>query len=90
MTINLHFTSRKNIDKQNYTITRYQISESTWEFKKTNNNNKYIYVKQKNDNWKKKRKLLIKFRFTDELIKEFIKKVVRQISYLIRYNQSMR
>ena len=26
------------------------ISESTWEFKKTSNNNKYIYVKQKNDN----------------------------------------
>ena len=24
MTINLHFTSRKNIDKQNYTIARYQ------------------------------------------------------------------
>ena len=38
---------------------------------------------------KKKRKLLIKFRFTDELIKEFIKKAVRQISYSIRYNQSM-
>ena len=29
------------------------------------------------------------FRFTDELIKEFIKKAVRQISYSIRYNQSM-
>ena len=31
MTINLHFTSRKNIhakstDKQNYTITRYQYT----------------------------------------------------------------
>ena len=38
----------------------------------------------------KKRKLLIKFRFTDELIKEFIKKAVGQISYSIRYNQSMR
>ena len=38
----------------------------------------------------KKRKLLIKFRFTDELIKEFIKKAVRQISYSTRYNQSMR
>ena len=38
----------------------------------------------------KKRKLLIKFRFTDKLIKEFIKKAVRQISYSIRYNQSMR
>ena len=38
----------------------------------------------------KKRKLLIKFRFTDELIKEFIRKAVRQISYSIRYNQSMR
>ena len=38
----------------------------------------------------KKRKLLIKFRFIDELIKEFIKKAVRQISYSIRYNQSMR
>ena len=24
MNINLHFTSRKNIDKQNYTIARYQ------------------------------------------------------------------
>ena len=23
MAINLHFTSRKNIDKQNYTIARY-------------------------------------------------------------------
>ena len=30
--------------------------ESTWEYKITNNNNKYIC---------KKRKLLIKFRFTD-------------------------
>ena len=39
---------------------------------------------------KKKRKLLIKFRFTDELIKEFIKKAVRRISYSIRYNQWMR
>ena len=39
---------------------------------------------------KRKRKLLIKFRFTDGLIKEFIKKAVRQISYSIRYNQSMR
>ena len=38
----------------------------------------------------KKRKLLITFRFTDELIKEFIKKAVPQISYSIRYNQSMR
>ena len=27
MTINLHFTSRKNIDKQNYTIARYQYIE---------------------------------------------------------------
>ena len=27
----------------------------------------------------KKRELLIKFKFTDELIKEFIKKAVRQI-----------
>ena len=26
MTINLHFTSRKNIDKQNYTIARYQYT----------------------------------------------------------------
>ena len=25
-TINLHFTSRKNIDKQNYTIARYQYT----------------------------------------------------------------
>ena len=39
---------------------------------------------------KNKRELLIKFRFTDELIKDFIKKAVRQISYSIRYNQSMR
>ena len=39
---------------------------------------------------KKERKLLIKFRFTDELIKEFIKKAVRRVSYSIRYNQSMR
>ena len=39
---------------------------------------------------KKNRELLIKFRFTDELIKDFIKKAVRQISYSIRYNQSMR
>ena len=39
---------------------------------------------------KKKKKLLIKFRFTDELINEFIKKAVRQIFYSIRYNQSMR
>ena len=38
----------------------------------------------------KKRKLLIKFRFNDSLIKEFIKKVVCQISYSIRYNQSIR
>ena len=38
----------------------------------------------------KKKKLLIKFRFTDELIYEFIKKSVRQIFYSIRYNQSMR
>ena len=39
---------------------------------------------------KQKGKLLIKFKFTDELIKEFIKKAVRQVSYSIRYNQSMR
>ena len=26
MTINLHFTLRKNIDKQNYTIARYQYN----------------------------------------------------------------
>ena len=26
MTINLHFTSRKNVDKQNYTIARYQYT----------------------------------------------------------------
>ena len=41
MIINLHFTSRKmqakNTDKQNYTI-RYNIPESTWEYKITNNN----------------------------------------------------
>ena len=37
----------------------------------------------------KKRKLR-KFKFTDELITEFIKKAVLQISYSIRYNQSMR
>ena len=37
---------QKNTDKQNYTIARYQYTESTWE-----------YVKKK--------KLLIKFRFTD-------------------------
>ena len=48
MTINLHFTSRKNIDKkktQTSKITRSSdtnIPESTWEYKITNNNNKYI------------------------------------------------
>ena len=26
MTINLHFTSRKNVDKQNYMIARYQYT----------------------------------------------------------------
>ena len=47
MTINLHFTSRKNIDKKTQAnkITRspdINIPESTWEYKITNNNNKYI------------------------------------------------
>ena len=47
MTINLHFTSRKNIDKktQTYKITRSpdtNIPESTLEYKITNNDNKYI------------------------------------------------
>ena len=46
MTVNLHFTSRKNIDKkktQTNKITRSpdtNIPESTWDL--TNNNNKYI------------------------------------------------
>ena len=44
----LHFTSRKNIGKkktQTNKITRSpdtNIPESTWEYKITNNNNKYI------------------------------------------------
>ena len=48
MTINLHFTSRKNIDKkktQTNKITRLpdtNIPESTWEYKITNSNNKYV------------------------------------------------
>ena len=58
MSIYLHFTLRKIIDKkQTYKITQSpdtNIPESTWEYKITNNNNIYI-----------KRKLLIKFRFTD-------------------------
>ena len=48
MTINLHFTSRKNKRQKKNTenkITRSpdaNIPESTWEYKITNNNNKYI------------------------------------------------
>ena len=49
MTINLHFTSRKNIEKKNNTQTNKNTQspdtntpESTWEYKITNNNNKYI------------------------------------------------
>ena len=47
MTINLHFTSRKNKrqKKTENKITRSpdaNIPESTWEYKITNNNNKYI------------------------------------------------
>ena len=54
-TINLHFTSRKNIDNektQTNKITRSpdtNIPESTWEYKITNNNNKYIC---KTENWR--------------------------------------
>ena len=45
------------------------IPESTWECKITNNNNKYIF---KTENWRLKKKMLIKFGFTDELMKELI------------------
>ena len=50
MIINLHFTSRKNIDKKTHTnkITRSpdtNIPGSTWEYKIINNNNKYICKK---------------------------------------------
>ena len=49
MSIYLHFTLRKIIDKkQTYKITRSpdtNIPESTWEYKITNNNN--IYIKRK-------------------------------------------
>ena len=71
MIIYLHFTSRKLSTKkgQRNKITGspdINIPASTWECKIINNNNKfilYIYIK---------RKLLIKFRFTDERI--FLKK----------------
>ena len=48
----MHFTSCKNIDKKSQAnkITRSpdtNIPGSTWEYKVTNNNNKYIYVKEK-------------------------------------------
>ena len=68
---NLHFTSRKNIVKKTQTnkITRLpdtNILESTWEYKISNNNNKYIC--NKGDFLLHKRKFLIKFGFTDERI----------------------
>ena len=59
MTINLHLISRKIIDKKTQTnkITRSpdtNIPESTWGYKITNNNNNiYIYVKQKIDDCEK-------------------------------------
>ena len=59
-------------NKQTYKITPSpdtNIPESTWEYKITNNNNIYI-----------KRKLLIKFRFTDWRIyskKWFVKSLTR-------------
>ena len=47
MTINLHFTSLKNIDKKTLTNKIAQsrdtnIPENTWEYKITNNHIKYI------------------------------------------------
>ena len=68
---NLHFTSRKNIVKKTQTnkITRLpdtNILESTWEYKISNNNNKYIC--NKGNFLLHKRKFLIKFGFTDERI----------------------
>ena len=47
MTINLHFTSLKNIgkkntDKKNTRSPDTNILESTWEYKITNNNNQYM------------------------------------------------
>ena len=64
---NLHFTSRKNIVKKTQTnkITRLpdtNILESTWEYKISNNNNKYIC--NKGNFLLHKRKFLIKFGFT--------------------------
>ena len=44
MTINLQFTSCKNIEQKKNKITRspdINITKSTWEHKITNNNNKY-------------------------------------------------
>ena len=44
MTINLHFTSRKNVDKKDTQTNKVarlpdtNIPESTWEYKITNNN----------------------------------------------------
>ena len=51
MIINLHLTSRKIQTKKTQTknITRLpdtNIPESTWEYKITNNNNKYIRKKE--------------------------------------------
>ena len=46
MTINLHFTSRKNVDKKHRQTKLHDpqipIPKSNWENKITNNNNKYI------------------------------------------------
>ena len=46
MTINLHFTSRKNVDKKHRQTKLHDpqipIPKSNWENKITNDNNKYI------------------------------------------------
>ena len=50
MIIYLHFTSckiwTKNTEEQNYTIARYQSTESTWEYQITSNNNINKYKKE--------------------------------------------
>ena len=59
--------------RQTNKITRSpdtNITESNWEYKMANNNDKHIC---KTENCRlQKRKMLIKFGFTDELMKEFI------------------
>ena len=72
----LHFTQKyrqKDTEKQNYMIARY------WEYKITNNNNKYIC--KKGNCLLYKRKLLVKFGFTDERIYlNYLKCFVKSLS----------